>query len=237
MGDPGGGSDFAGFYNHLGIPILEWGFGGRGGVYHSQYDDWYWMTKFGDPGFKYHATAARVSAATILRIANADIVPFDYVEFARTMRRYLPSIDQGLSTRNWSASTQSVARALDGMEAAATRFASARDSVLRNPVAAPVAQRVNAALMRVERALTRPAGLKTRPWIRGLIYAADENNGYSNMPLPSINEALRSGNQALTAAEIADLAQRFVAATPEIERARSALSGSSGPGPSPQLRR
>jgi N-acetylated-alpha-linked acidic dipeptidase len=39
MGDPGGGSDFAGFYNHLGVPIAEWGFGGAGGVYHSQYDD------------------------------------------------------------------------------------------------------------------------------------------------------------------------------------------------------
>ncbi len=52
MGDPGGGSDFAGFYNHLGIPIAEWGFGGQGGVYHSQYDDYAWMTKFGDPGFR-----------------------------------------------------------------------------------------------------------------------------------------------------------------------------------------
>ncbi len=57
MGDPGGGSDFAGFYNHLGVPIAEWGFGGSGGVYHSQYDDQFWMNKFGDPGFRYHATA------------------------------------------------------------------------------------------------------------------------------------------------------------------------------------
>ena len=89
MGDPGGGSDFAGFYNHLGIPIAEWGFGGAGGVYHSQYDDYAWMTKFGDPGFQYHAAAARVGAAMVLRIANADVLPYDYVEFARTMRRYL----------------------------------------------------------------------------------------------------------------------------------------------------
>ena len=51
MGDPGGGSDFAGFYNHLGIPIVEWGFGGPGGVYHSQYDSYHWMSKFGDPAF------------------------------------------------------------------------------------------------------------------------------------------------------------------------------------------
>jgi N-acetylated-alpha-linked acidic dipeptidase len=74
MGDPGGGSDFAGFYNHLGIPIAEWGFGGAGGVYHSQYDDLNWMQKFGDPGYKYHAASASVAAAMVLRVANADVL-------------------------------------------------------------------------------------------------------------------------------------------------------------------
>ena len=54
MGDPGGGSDFAGFYNHLGIPIAEWGFGGPAGTYHSQYDTFNWMEKFGDPGLLGH---------------------------------------------------------------------------------------------------------------------------------------------------------------------------------------
>jgi N-acetylated-alpha-linked acidic dipeptidase len=51
MTDPGGGSDFAGFYNHLGIPIADWGFGGPTGVYHSQYDDFAWMSRFGDSTF------------------------------------------------------------------------------------------------------------------------------------------------------------------------------------------
>ena len=97
MGDPGGGSDFAGFYNHLGIPIAEWGFGGAGGVYHSQYDDYTWMTKFGDPGFQYHAAAARVGAAMLLRLANADVLPYDYAEFAKTMRRYLAPIDRAVA--------------------------------------------------------------------------------------------------------------------------------------------
>jgi N-acetylated-alpha-linked acidic dipeptidase len=78
--------------------------------------------------------------------------------------------------------------------------------------------------MRVERALTRPAGLRTRPWFRGLIYVADEDNGYANMPLPSINEAVRSGNRDLVSAEIADLAARFGEATKAIESARAALT-------------
>jgi N-acetylated-alpha-linked acidic dipeptidase len=59
MGDPGGGSDFAGFYNHLGIPHADWGFGGAGGVYHSAYDTPHWMETFGDPGYRYHAATWR----------------------------------------------------------------------------------------------------------------------------------------------------------------------------------
>ena len=225
MGDPGGGSDFAGFYNHLGIPILDWGFGGRGGVYHSQYDGYYWMTTFGDPGFKYHATAARIAAATILRIANADVLPYDYAEFARTMRQYLGPIDRSVTTRGWTASTQPIVSALDQMESAATRFAEARDLALQGGLPAATSQRVNAALMLVERALTRPSGLRTRPWYRGLIYVADEDNGYANMPLPSVNEAIRSGNRDLAVAEIADLAARFGEATRAIESATQALGG------------
>jgi len=59
MGDPGGGSDFAGFYNHLGIPITDWGFGGPQGVYHSAYDSYHWMSKFGDREFRCAAVRLR----------------------------------------------------------------------------------------------------------------------------------------------------------------------------------
>ena len=52
----------------------------------------------------------------------------------------------------------------------------------------------------------RPQGLRTRPWFRNLIYVADENNGYANMAFPSVNEAIRANDEALTTAEIEDLA-------------------------------
>ncbi|HEY6218786.1 MAG TPA: M20/M25/M40 family metallo-hydrolase [Gemmatimonadaceae bacterium] len=224
MGDPGGGSDFAGFNNHFGIPILEWGFGGRGGVYHSQYDDRFWMEHFGDPGFRYHATAARIGAATLLRLANADVLPFDYAEFARTMKTYLPAIDRDMAAKGWQASSQSLKTMLDSMETSALRFAAARDSALKTAQPPERLRRVNGSLLMVERALTRPAGLRTRPWFRSLIYAADENNGYANMPLPSINEAIRSGDRALTLREIDDLVERFGQAKKAIDAARSALA-------------
>jgi N-acetylated-alpha-linked acidic dipeptidase len=223
MGDPGGGSDFAGFYNHLGIPHADWGFGGGGGVYHSAYDSRRWMETFGDTGYHYHATAARVGAAMALRLANADILPYDYVEYARTMRGYLPAIDQALTSHQWRISTSALVTAIGRMERSALTFTAARDSALARPIPAPTRRAANAALLRVERSLTRPSGLKTRPWYRNLIYAADENNGYANIVFPSVNEAIRTGDVALVQSEIEDLARRFDAATSALDDATRAL--------------
>ena len=224
MGDPGGGSDFAGFYNHLGIPHLDWGFGGPGGVYHSAYDTHRWMSRFGDPGFRYHAAAARIAAALALRLANADVLPYDYVEFARTMRRHVDAAGDAARARGWGLSLDTLARAIDDMERAAEGLARVRDAALaRGSVSRRALERANAALLRVERALTRPEGLRTRPWYRGLIYAADENNGYATMVLPSVNEAIRAGDRALTAREVADLAGRFGLATRAIRDATGVL--------------
>ena len=77
--------------------------------------------------------------------------------------------------------------------------------------------------MQVERALTRPEGLRTRPWFRNLIYVADENNGYANMAFPSVNEAIRTGDAALTQREIDDLARRFDAASSALDDAATIL--------------
>jgi len=232
MGDPGGGSDFAPFYNHLGIPIAEWGFGGSGGVYHSQYDDYNWMSKFGDPGFVYHAAAARIAAGMVLRLANADVLPYDYVEFAQTMRHYLPAIDSAFTRRHWSTTpaTSDLRSALDRMEETAAGFATARDAALATGVTRDALAETNRALLRVERALTRGEGLRSRPWFRNLIYVADENNGYANMVMPSVNEAVRSGDSALATRELADLVNRFEEATRAIADARRAISAATSNG-------
>ena len=215
MTDPGGGSDFAGFYNHLGIPIADWGFGGESGVYHSQYDDFAWMSRFGDPDFAYHATAARIGAAMVLRLANADILPYDYVEFARTMQRYVPPIERALVAAEAGAGRRSGLRSAIGrMEREAASFAAARDSAL-----ATSTRRARASTRPTPRCATwsaRSRGRRAcarRPWYRNLIYVADENNGYANMSFPSVNEAIRADDERLAASELADLARRFDDAT------------------------
>jgi N-acetylated-alpha-linked acidic dipeptidase len=221
MDDPGGGSDFAGFYNHLGIPHLDWGFGGPSGVYHSFYDSYHWMSTFGDTGFVYHATAGRIAAATALRLANAEVLPYDYAEFARTLRAQLPKL---APTLDGAGDASSLGAALDRMERAATALAAARDSALSSGrSSAATRDRANAALLRVERALTRPEGLHGRPWYRSLIFAADENNGYATVLFPSVTEAARRKDAALVTHELADLATRFDAASAALAEATAAL--------------
>ena len=229
MGDPGGGSDFAGFYNHFGIPHADWGFGGPGGVYHSAYDSRRWMETFGDTAYVAHAAAARLAAAMLLRLANAAIVPYDYVEFGRTMRRYTDRTTRLLASIN-AGDASSLDAAWASFTEHATAFNRTRDSVLLRGTVAPVAQRTaNAALRQVERRLTRPEGIKSRAWVRGVIYAADVDNGYATMIFPTIGEAVRAKDAALARSELADLITRVHRAAAALDEARAALIGSGAP--------
>ncbi|WP_396222070.1 M20/M25/M40 family metallo-hydrolase [Gemmatimonas sp.] len=225
MGDPGGGSDFAGFYNHFGIPTADWGFGGPAGTYHSAYDTFAWMERFGDPEFLHHAASGRIGAAFALRLANAEVLPYDYAEFARTMRRYLTPVERGLAQKGWSsAPVGSLASAITTLERAAVAFAAARDTALAGTVSKAQRTAANAALLTVERSFARDGGLKSRPWYRTLIYASDVDNGYSSMVFPGVNEAIRYGTEAETQAEVADLVARFEAAAKALDTARAALA-------------
>jgi N-acetylated-alpha-linked acidic dipeptidase len=223
MGDPGGGSDFAGFYNHLGIPIADWGFGGPAGVYHSAYDSYHWMTKFGDPSFEFHAANARIGVLALLRMANADILPYDYVEYARTIQRFSSQVERAIAGKRWKLSGSVLSAAVGRMESAAIVFNAARDRALAAQLSPTIARQVNNTLLGVERRLTRPQGLVTRPWFRNLVYASDENNGYSTMVLPSVNEAIRLGDESVVEREIADLVQRFDSATHVLQVATGLL--------------
>jgi N-acetylated-alpha-linked acidic dipeptidase len=66
----------------------------------------------------------------------------------------------------------------------------------------------------------------TRPWFRNLVYASDENNGYATMVLPSVNEAIRVGDESVVQLELADLVRRFDSATQVLQVATRLLQGS-----------
>jgi N-acetylated-alpha-linked acidic dipeptidase len=90
LGAMGSGSDYSSFIQHAGIPSLDLGFGGEGsgGEYHSIYDDYYDFTLFKDPGFKYEVALAQTAGRAVLRMADADVLPFDFTHLYNTINGY-----------------------------------------------------------------------------------------------------------------------------------------------------
>ncbi len=229
VGDLGGGSDFAGFYNLLGIGAVNLGFGGPGGVYHSAYDSYRWMSEFGDPAYAAHVGAARAAGTVVARLANAEILPFDYAGFAAQLRALVEDIDHDLETLDWSADVGPLLHAIEVFGNVAEAFSSARASATRNN-GDPQWAALNRALLEVEKTLTRPTGLRDRPWMRNLMFAADRDNGYGNMPLPSIREPLRDGDAATVEAEIRDLVARVDQAADALRAALALLRDAAADG-------
>jgi N-acetylated-alpha-linked acidic dipeptidase len=219
----GGGSDFAGFYHHLGIPAGGIGFDGPNGIYHSMYDSYDWMSRFGDPGYRAHRAGAQLVGVMAARLANAAVLPYDYVAFGTELTRLVAELDSGITRKQWTVSTQGLRDALTRFTEAARAFARARDSALAARAEAAHAQRANAALMQVERRLTRPEGLASRRWYRSLQFASDMDNGYATMAFPSVNEAIRYADAATAERQLTDLVARLDRAREALEDATAAL--------------
>jgi N-acetylated-alpha-linked acidic dipeptidase len=90
----GSGSDYTPFLQHLGIASLNLAFGGEdgGGAYHSIYDSFDHYTRFGDPDFAYGVALARLTGRIVLRVADADVLPFDFTPFAEAAGRYVQEV-------------------------------------------------------------------------------------------------------------------------------------------------
>jgi len=94
IGALGSGSDYSSFIDHLGVPSLNLGYGGEddGGIYHSIYDDFYWFTHFSDTSFVYGRALAQTAGTAVLRLANADLLPFAFTNLAETVQGYVKDL-------------------------------------------------------------------------------------------------------------------------------------------------
>ena len=192
----GSGSDYTVFLNYLGVPIVDMSFDGPYGVYHSMYDDHRWISAIGDPGFRYHTAMTRIWGVLALRLANADVLPFDYPSYAARLREFALELDK----RSAAAFRRDgdAARPLAPVLAAVDRFAeAARDVDARQAKgsAASMAERgeLNRILMQAERGFIDPQGIPGRPWYRHQIYAPKFT--YAPEIFPGVAEALAAGDE------------------------------------------
>jgi N-acetylated-alpha-linked acidic dipeptidase len=94
IGALGAGSDYSPFIQHMGIASMNLGFGGEdnGGDYHSIYDSYDHYTRFGDPGFAYGVALSKTTGRVVMRLANADVLPFDFNSFYKTLNDYATEV-------------------------------------------------------------------------------------------------------------------------------------------------
>jgi N-acetylated-alpha-linked acidic dipeptidase len=221
----GSGSDYTVFFNHIGMPSLDAGFDGPYGVYHSALDNYFWMSRFGDPGFKYHTAMVRVWGLLAYRVANADILPFEESPYPNDVKDYLDEIEKsgrGASDRALPDLTD-LRTALSDWEKAAAELDRKVAAALTSERLSPEASaQVNAALMKTERDLLIPAGIPNRPWFRHLIYAPLPT--YAAETLPGLREAIAENDPARARAQAKTLAAAFRARTTTIRQAANQLT-------------
>ncbi|HYL35700.1 MAG TPA: M28 family metallopeptidase [Bryobacteraceae bacterium] len=221
LGPLGAGSDYVAFIDHLGVASLNLGFEGPNlnGQYHSIYDDPQWFEQFGDPGFVYGAALSQVTTTTLLRLANAPVLPFEFGEFASTVHRYVDQIKKLSGTK---LDLQPVLNELQRTESAARAYETALKTVVAQNDAARLAK-ANQALYETERGLVLRKGLPGRDWYRHQIYAPGMYTGYSSKTLPGIREAAEASRWEEAASETKDVAQALEQFNQRIEEATRAL--------------
>jgi len=207
VGALGSGSDYTAFLDHIGVASMDMGLNGRGGdgSYHSTYDNPSWFKKYIDPQFKFSVLAAQVTGVAVLRLADAEVLPFDYETYGKQILEYIGEIEQ----QAVKASADGAKRIdFTGLRAAAERFAKAGADVRArgesllgtgSGQAGPAASaqalaEINHRLMMAERDLIEPAGLPDRPWYRHVIYAPGLYTGYGVKTIPGVREAVDAGN-------------------------------------------
>ena len=193
----GGGSDFMVFLQHDGVPSLDMIFDGPYGVYHSLYDDYAWMERYGDPGFHYHAAMSRLWGLLALRFANADVLPLDYSLYAAEVDAYLRGLAKIAPADFFASTIQPLTQKCQAWQAASAAVTSQLEALRgEGPVGAGGQEvspaQLNARLIAEERALLDDQGIPDRPWFRHMIYAPLPN--YEAETLPGLREALIANN-------------------------------------------
>jgi len=253
----GSGSDYSAFIDHLGVASLDLGFGGEGGsdgVYHSIYDDFYYYTHFIDTDFSYGRALAQTVGTAVMRLADADLLPFQFGDSADTVRTYLDElkklatdqraeieernreIDEGVFSAVADPRKKDVPPSKQPMpphfnfaplENAVDLLAdSARKyDAARAKATAANAQAVNVKLIETERRLTDGAGLPGRPWYRHMIYAPGFYTGYGVKTIPGVREAIEQKRWQEAEEQIQRVGNILTKEAELIDEATAALGG------------
>ena len=186
----GSGSDHTVFLNYVGIPVIGLSFDGSYGVYHSAYDNFYWMNHFGDPGYRYHTLASKLWGVLALRLANADLLPFDFDSYAQNVRAFVKDLSKGRDVSQ--VDLKSLMLKLAEFEAAGRKLNATISTVLASKSTKTFLNSANQSMLQVERNWLNPEGIPGRPWFKHMLYGARFT--YAHLELPGLTEAVEQGD-------------------------------------------
>ena len=226
LGAMGSGSDYSSFIQHIGVPSLNLGFGGEdnGGEYHSIYDSYDNYSRFKDPGFHYGVVLSKTAGHAALRMANADVLPFDFRSLHKTIEGYVTNLTGQLDQMRESTSVENRLikenyytlagdptkhyktpqskvdvpyldfSPLQNALFALSKSAAQLSETWQKAVGTGKADTLNRRLYQAEQQLLSPNGLPRRSWYRHTLYAPGFYTGYGVKTLPGIREAIEQRN-------------------------------------------
>jgi N-acetylated-alpha-linked acidic dipeptidase len=221
----GSGSDHTVFLNHICAPALDMSYSGNYGVYHSMYDDYYWMTRFGDPGMRYTRALDQIWARITVDLASSPLVPLDYETYAAELKGYLADWAKRFDPAKKKLGKlfgliEEMRKAAGGIrhvlfEAGDVRTKSETEDGAKPSAVAPTKaalsvdipvekrQEANRLLIEIEREFALPQGIPNRNWFKHLIFGT--RSTYAALLLPELTEAAEAGNEAGVTIAIAHL--------------------------------
>ncbi|KAG7609802.1 Peptidase M28 [Arabidopsis suecica] len=215
----GGGSDYASFVQHVGVPGVDMSFGRGYPVYHSMYDDFTWMEKFGDPMFQRHVAMASVLGLVALRLADEEIIPFNYTSYALELKKSAEDLENEKLGHSIDVST--LIKSIEDLSTAAKRINIEKEAVKGTLKV----RELNDRLMMAERALTDRDGLSERPWYKHLIYGPSKYDDYGSKSFPGVDDAIDNANRVNTKASWENVQHQIWRVSRAIRHASLVLKG------------
>jgi N-acetylated-alpha-linked acidic dipeptidase len=227
IGPLGSGSDYTPFLQHLGIAALNLKFDSDdAGVYHSAYDDFNWYTNFSDKNFTHGRALSQLTATSVIRLADAPLLPFEFGRLAATIATYLDELD-ALMVARIKVDLSGVRKEVSHLAQAGADFDRVYNAALSGTLMPDSTKLdpINRILYGSERDLTLDPGLPGRPWFRHRIYAPGMYTGYAVKTLPGIREAVELNKHDEAVQQADQLAQVLAKLTGQLEQAAKLLGG------------
>jgi N-acetylated-alpha-linked acidic dipeptidase len=231
IGTMGSGSDFTSFQDYAGIASIDFGYGAGPTDpvyhYHSNYDSFGWMEKFGDPGWHHHTTMAQILGLFAITLSETPIIALSASDYARALEKYLEQVKKQAEESATKLSFSGLDLAILDFQHTATRFDD-YTAELASRLTEDVpwwefwkkvrlyydVRKANQKYKMLERHFLYEKGLDSRSWFKHVVFAPGRWTGYSGATFPGLMESLED-NDAKNAKRWAGIIERLIVAARE----------------------